>query len=206
MNVRVLNSNESFKFDEASDDDSGSEDSSSDEETTPVKLSSQKLFDSFLQSYQNLLKDQPLLRKSLSCALVCALGSTFGNLHLTSNNSKTTGPPRRKALSNSLTNLQRFSEIGAFALYGGLVGGPMTHFWTRWLERHALSIYQSTSWNLLLDQLIAQPPMLLLMHLTLDMAGAAIREVPQAWNRSLERTGRSLVASWRFWPAAVYIM
>lgn len=196
-----MNSSESYKFEEESDND----DDSSDGEAAPARMISQNLFDSMIQYYLNFLEGQPLLGKSFTCAFVCAFGAALGNLHKTPSNS-TTGTTRRKSISNSLTPLQRLSEIAAFALYGGLVGGPLTHFWNRWLERNAKNLHRSTSWNILLDQLIAQPPMLFLMHLMLDMAGAAIRETPQAWNRSLERTGHSLVASWRFWPAAVYIM
>ena len=205
MSFRMMNSPNSFQFEE--EDSSDSDDSQSDEEDEAmVRLQSQNPFDSALQAYLNFLEDQPLVGKSVTCAFVCALGAALGNVHTTTT-SRTTknGAPRRTTISTSkISALQRVSEIGAFALYGGLVGGPLTHFWTQWLARNASSMHRSTS--LLLDQLIAQPPMLFLMHLTLDMAGAALREGPQAWNRSFERTGQSLVASWRFWPAAVYIM
>lgn len=120
--------------------------------------------------------------------------------------------PNKTAKSNNnnrqVSAVQTISFIIAFAMYGGLVGGPLTLFWTLWLEKRSngSQMNRSTSWNLLLDQLVAQPPMLLLMHLTLDMAGAAIREIPRSWNRSLARTGQSVVASWRFWPAAIYLI
>lgn len=134
-----------------------------------------------------------------------ALGGILRNLSFLMN-------PNKTAKSNNnnrqVSAVQTISFIIAFAMYGGLVGGPLTLFWTLWLEKRSngSQMNRSTSWNLLLDQLVAQPPMLLLMHLTLDMAGAAIREIPRSWNRSLARTGQSVVASWRFWPAAIYLM
>ena len=102
----------------------------------------------------------------------------------------------------STTKLQQLAEIAAFALYGGLVGGPLTHYWNQWLDKHQ----QEQSWKVLVDQLLAQPPLLFLMHIVLDMAGAAVQELPRAWNRSLQKTGKSVVMSWRFWPLAIYLM
>ena len=198
-----MNSADSFKFEDDANEDEDDDASEQEEQA----ISSQRLdffqnpFDTMIQSYLDCLEDDPLVTKSVTCAVVSALGAILGNLPLSQSEAQ-----RKKQGSSNHSGLQKISEVCAFALYGGLVGGPLTHFWTQWLERNVRKAHRSTSWSLLVDQLIAQPPMLFLMHLTLDMAGAAFREAPRAWNRSLERTGQSVVASWRFWPAAVYIM
>ncbi|CAB9521058.1 peroxisomal membrane protein [Seminavis robusta] len=184
----------SFNFD--GDDDKEELDSdllevpSSPKPGNPLKI--------LLKGYQDRLEKNPLVTKSITCACVSALGSLLS--HVNDNNPQGPSPSGNKP--PTATKLQQLAEIAAFALYGGLVGGPLTHFWNQWLEREA----GSTSWKVLVDQLIAQPPMLFLMHVVLDMAGAAVQELPKAWNRSLQKTGQSVVMSWRFWPLAVYII
>lgn len=155
-------------------------------------MPSQDPFDTLLKAYMRRLERNPLLVKAITCSVVSALGALVDQLASRSSSSKRTN---RQPTSSS--------KILSFALYGGLVGGPMGHFWNQWLNENVN--IKSTSWGLLVDQLIAQPPMLFLMHVVLDMAGAAVHELPFAWSRSIERTGRSVVSSWRFWPLAVYI-
>jgi hypothetical protein len=185
-----MNSSASFNFDADEDPDDDN------------RFGSRDLSESFLNSldrwskaYWDRLEENPLVTRSITCAIISALGALFGNgLGGGSHNSKAKS---RK--------LQKLSEVTAFALYGGLVGGPLAHYWNQWLTIQTRQ-QLSTSWSLLVDQLIAQPPMLFLMHLVLDMAGAAVQELPRALHRSFERTGQSLVMSWRFWPVAVYLM
>jgi hypothetical protein len=59
---------------------------------------------------------------------------------------------------------------------------------------------------MLIDQLIAQPPRLLLMFLFLDVSKSAMRAFPGAMNRSLSSLGEAVADSWRFWPISLYIM
>jgi hypothetical protein len=59
---------------------------------------------------------------------------------------------------------------------------------------------------MLIDQLIAQPPQLLLMFLFLDVTKSAIRAFPGAMHRSLPNLGEAVADSWRFWPVSVYLM
>jgi len=203
---------ESFRFEDESssssnggNDDENSQDDSVSATATAIAATNAR-FQNMIQSYLNRLEDAPLVTKSITCALVSAFGALLSLPFHSPRIRSSSGIHHSLKNPESSSALTKASEVCAFAVYGGLVGGPLTHCWTKWLERHADILPQSTSWNILMDQLIAQPPMLFLMHLTLDMAGAAVREAPSAWNRSLERTGQSVVASWRFWPAAVYLI
>ena len=224
---------ESFRFDEDNEGDSGDGDeghtgdnseSNDRRRSNTLSLQQQQLqrptpwYDVWMQAYLDRLEQKPLTTKAITCSLVSALGALWGNL----STHNQTYQHRRQHVSdskNSTTHsnsdstsmlLYKISEICAFALYGGLIGGPLTHYWNEWLEqkrqKNSASSSNSSSWNLLLDQLVAQPPMLFLMHLVLDMVGAGVRQIPYSWNRALERTGPSVVLSWRYWPIVMYIM
>jgi hypothetical protein len=188
-----MNRADSYRFDASEDDED-------EEEVSPCDANTQNLLDNLLKEYLNRLESQPLKTKSITCAIVSALGALLGNLQSkgTRNNSN--------AKNSDHSALHKISEIIAFAVYGGLVGGPLTHYWNQWLDSNSEKSATSASWNMILDQLVAQPPMLFVMHVLLDMTGSAIREIPRAWNRSLARTGPSVVLNWRFWPAAVYLV
>jgi hypothetical protein len=57
---------------------------------------------------------------------------------------------------------------------------------------------------MLLDQLVVQPPLLVVMFVFLDMTRAALREFRPSIGRTLSTVGPTVVSSWRFWPIAVY--
>ena len=186
----------SYTFDEDESYTEGGDDQNNNR--TDLTKNSQGFFE---MVYFDNLRKHPLKTKAITCALVSSLGAALGNFYSTD--------PRLKHKKPETTTAQKTSEIIAFAFYGGAIGGPLTHYWDQWLEdRGAIKVEsrQKKSWNMLLDQLIAQPPLLFLMHLMLDMTGAAIRELPKSWNRSLARTADTAVLSWRFWPVALYLM
>jgi hypothetical protein len=203
----------SFTFDAGEEDENSHQD-----DTATLSLYASR----WSKAYWDCLEENPLVTKSITCAIVSALGALLGNNGLLSaasqqnqnqTNSSTTKQQQGKTPPKDKSNLllHKISEVVAFAFYGGLVGGPLAHYWNQWLTSHHhhhrhTSTVSSASWSLLIDQLIAQPPMLFLMHLVLDMTGAAVKELPLALHRSWERTGPSLVTSWRFWPVAVYVM
>jgi hypothetical protein len=186
-----MNHSDSYNFDD-DQEDSDEELKMCDPVTSPNIP--QSPLDILLNAYSRRLETHPVQTKAIACSIVSALGALIGNL----------GSSSKRTNRQKMSSLQKLSEVCAFALYGGLVGGPMAHFWNQWLDENIK--IKSTSWGLLMDQLIAQPPMLFLMHVVLDMAGSAVHELPAAWSRSMQRTGRSVVSSWRFWPAAIYIM
>lgn len=176
------------------DDEEENDERANGDPLAPPTIPEQDPLDIIFKAYIHRLETRPVLTKAVACSVMSALGALLGNLGSTS----------KRTNRQPMSSLQKLSEVCAFALYGGLVGGPMAHYWNQWLDSHVK--IKSISWGLLVDQLIAQPPMLFLMHVVLDMAGAAVHELPQAMSRSIQRTGRSVVSSWRFWPAAVYIM
>jgi hypothetical protein len=167
--------------------------------SAPSASISNLVCEGWLDAYLDRLQRYPLQTKAITCSIISALGAILGNFY--------SSDPRLKHKKAESTTLQKVTEVISFAFYGGVVGGPMTHFWNQWLEDNdIMKSRHNKSWNMMLDQLVAQPPMLFLMHLILDMTGAALRELPRSWNRSIARTGPSAVLSWRFWPAAVYLM
>ena len=186
-----MSSSASFNFDD--DDDDIGDTRKVIDPLAPPAIAIDPL-DILLKAYMQRLEARPILTKAITSSVVSALGAIVGNA----------GSSSKRTNRQAMSALQKLSEVCAFALYGGLVGGPLAHCWNEWLDKNVK--IKSTSWGLLVDQLIVQPPMLFLMHVVLDMAGAAVHELPVAWSRAMQRTGRSVVSSWRFWPAAVYIM
>mmetsp|Transcript_39364 Transcript_39364/g.80311 ORF Transcript_39364/g.80311 Transcript_39364/m.80311 type:complete len:92 (-) Transcript_39364:942-1217(-) len=57
---------------------------------------------------------------------------------------------------------------------------------------------------MLIDQLLVQPPLLVLMFVFMDMTKAAMREIRPSLGKTLSTVGPTVVSSWRFWPFAVY--
>lgn len=186
-----MNSRASFNFGREEDDEDETR-----EDMLALSPSSnpENPLDLLTKSYMRRLESHPIMTKAITCSVVSALGALLGNM----------GSPSKRTNRQAMSPLKKLSEVVAFALYGGLIGGPVSHYWNEWLDKNVK--IKSTSWGLLVDQLLAQPPSLFLMHVLLDMFGAGIHELPAAWSRAMQRTGRSVVSSWRFWPAAIYVM
>jgi hypothetical protein len=57
---------------------------------------------------------------------------------------------------------------------------------------------------MLVDQFFIQPPLILLLYVSIDVVKAGLREVTPAIQRSMAILGPVVVSSWRFWPVALY--
>jgi hypothetical protein len=58
---------------------------------------------------------------------------------------------------------------------------------------------------MLVDQIMIQPPMILLMYMSLDVVKAGLQEALPSIHRNLATLAPVVVDSWRFWPVALYI-
>jgi len=69
-----------------------------------------------LDKYNDALDSNPLLTKSATAALISGAGAAMG----------------------SKLTTKRVNWIGvlSFALHGGLVNGPLSHYWFKWLDEH----------------------------------------------------------------------
>jgi hypothetical protein len=157
-----------------------------------------------LAQYNRALDKHPLIAKSLTAALVQGLGAALASVMVKepSNGSKSRGTSRGSTVTN--TNRQPliyWVDVFAFALHGGLVNGPVGHYWFEWLSKHGPS---SSFYSMLIDQLLVQPPLLAFMFVFLDATRAALRELQPSLGRTLHAVGPTIQKSWRFWPIAVF--
>jgi hypothetical protein len=88
--------------------------------TTPAASSRVGLFTRYLK----FMDRQPLLGKSLTAAIIGALGSALGS-YLASKSKGTSAALKSKQRQVSIDWLDVFS----FAIYGGFVGGPLGQYW-----------------------------------------------------------------------------
>lgn len=58
---------------------------------------------------------------------------------------------------------------------------------------------------MLADQILIQPPMILLMYVSLDVAKAGLHDVLPSFHRNLSTLAPVVVSSWRLWPVALYL-
>jgi len=152
----------------------------------------EKVDDSDLLSRYNALLDAyPVYTKVLTSFFVQGVGALLGS-YLTSRSGKRRG--EKKGVE--------WAEIFAFMIHGGLVNAPICHYWFEWLEKNGP---KSTFKSMLLDQLVVQPPLLLLMFITIDATKAALREIRPSLSRNITAVRPTLVNSWKFWPLAVYL-
>ena len=93
-------------------------------------------------------------------------------------------------------------QVLCFGLYGGLVGGPVSHRWNAFLQQN---FHDSQNFAVLVDQLIGQPPQIMLMFVFLDLAKSAITNVPNAASLAWTKLGTALATSWRLWPLSIYV-
>jgi hypothetical protein len=122
-----------------------------------------------------------LLTKSCTAALISGAGAALGS-----------------KLTSKKVN---WVSVVAFSLHGGLVNGPVGHYWFKWLSENV----KSPGKAMLLDQLVVQPPLCALMFVLLDCFSAAIRETPKSIMRTRRNVGGVVVNSWKFWPFAVLL-
>mmetsp|Transcript_10964 Transcript_10964/g.16756 ORF Transcript_10964/g.16756 Transcript_10964/m.16756 type:complete len:236 (-) Transcript_10964:91-798(-) len=164
----------------------------------PILLSPSEL----LNRYNKLLDRYPLRTKMVTSAIVSAFGSALGSFLSSSNaNNKQSNNQRQ---SSSRIN---WVDVFSYAIHGGLINAPICHYWFEWLATNGPS---SNTSSVLVDQLVVQPPLLILMFVCLDVLRANIRasigqfREENVVGKALSAAGPAVVDSWRFWPFAVY--
>jgi len=157
----------------------------------------------WLNRYNKLLDTYPLRTKMLTSAIVSAFGSALGS-YLSSANAKVGTSNKRDTRKGSRID---WVDVLAFAIHGGLINAPLCHYWFDWLAEHGPS---SNTASVLVDQLVVQPPLLVVMFVCLDMLRAYIRTTITQFreasivSNALKMAPPVIVTSWRFWPVAVY--
>lgn len=156
-----------------------------------------------LNRYNKLLDRYPLRTKMITSAVVSAFGSALGSLLSSSSSNNNNHNKRQKS---SLTRIN-WVDVFSYAIHGGLVNAPICHYWFEWLATNGPS---SNTASVLVDQLVVQPPLLVLMFVCLDVIRANIRASIDQFReanvvgKALTTAGPAVVDSWRFWPFAVY--
>lgn len=100
-----------------------------------------------LGRYNDLLDRHPLRTKMCTSFCVSAFGSALGSY-------LSAGSARREK-----STLKRIDwvDVLSYAIHGGIVNAPISHYWFEWLSRHGPS---SNTKSVLVDQLAVQPPLL----------------------------------------------
>ncbi|KAK1746507.1 Mpv17/PMP22 family protein [Skeletonema marinoi] len=158
-----------------------------------------------LNRYNKLLDRYPLRTKMITSAVVSAFGSALGSFLSSSNtNNNNNKPSNNKRQSPSRIN---WVDVFSYAIHGGIINAPICHYWFEWLATNGPS---SNTSSVLVDQLVVQPPLLVLMFVCLDVLRANIRasigqfREANVVGKALSAAGPAVVDSWRFWPFAVY--
>lgn len=157
-----------------------------------------------LNRYNKLLDRYPLRTKMITSALVSAFGSALGSFLSSTTNSNAIKSRNKRLKSLSSIN---WVDVLSYAIHGGLINAPICHYWFEWLATNGPS---SNTASVLVDQLVVQPPLLVLMFVCLDVFRANIRasvgqfREANVVGKALTATGPAIVDSWRFWPFAVY--
>jgi len=155
-----------------------------------------------LNRYNKLLDRYPLRTKMITSAVVSAFGSALGSFLSSSHTNKP--PSNNKRQSSSRIN---WVDVFSYAIHGGLINAPICHYWFEWLATYGPS---SNAASVLVDQLVVQPPLLVLMFVCLDVIRANIRasigqfREANVVGKAFTAAGPAVVDSWRFWPFAVY--
>ena len=158
-----------------------------------------------LNAYNKILDEHPLRTKMITSAVVSAFGSALGSFLSSSANSTRRTSSRK---SDSVFSRINWVDVLSYALHGGLINAPLSHYWFEWLSANGPS---SNTASVLVDQLVVQPPLLVLMFVCLDVCRANIRATINQFrearvvSNALTNVGPTVVASWRFWPFAVYL-
>jgi len=79
----------------------------------------------WLTRYMILLEERPLLAKSVTSAVIGALGSLLGSYNKTSTDKRSVRRPGEESFPAGVD----WAEVFSFALYGALVGGPIEYVW-----------------------------------------------------------------------------
>jgi hypothetical protein len=158
----------------------------------------------WLSAYNRILDRHPLQTKMITSAIVSAFGSALGSYLSASANKRGRADKRKESVFSKIN----WTDVLSYAIHGGLINAPICHYWFEWLSVHGPS---SNTASVLVDQLVVQPPLLVLMFVCLNVFRANIRATINQFTKarvisnSLANAGPAVVASWRFWPFAVYL-
>lgn len=110
----------------------------------------------WLLRYNRLLDLYPLQTKMCTSFLVSAFGSALGS-YSSAMKSKKHGQIICKSKRESKLSKINWVDVLAYAIHGALINTPICHYWYEWLSVHGPS---SNTANVLVDQLVVQPPLL----------------------------------------------
>lgn len=162
----------------------------------------------WLNAYNKMLDRHPLRTKMITSFIVSAFGSALGSYLSANNKGGVKSSTRRNGRTESAFSKINWVDVISYAIHGGLINAPLSHYWFEWLSMNGPS---SNTASVLVDQLVVQPPLLLLMFVCLDICRANIRATMNQFrearviSNALSNVGPTVVASWRFWPFAVYL-
>mmetsp|Transcript_22532 Transcript_22532/g.54474 ORF Transcript_22532/g.54474 Transcript_22532/m.54474 type:complete len:248 (-) Transcript_22532:1022-1765(-) len=166
----------------------------------------------WLNRYNKLLDRYPLRTKMCTSFLVSAFGSTLGSYLSSSATEGREKLTRRdgnscKSMPKPASTTINWVDVFSYAIHGALINAPISHFWFEWLSVNGPS---SNTASVLVDQLVVQPPLLVLMFVCLDVLRASIRATIHQFkyanvvSKSVTNALQVVPNSWRFWPFAVY--
>ena len=128
--------------------------------TIPPRPSSDS---SLLARYNKLLDRYPLQTKMITSFCVSAFGSALGSYLSASAKedrerrlAKSNGQVCRDGHSSMLSKVN-WVDVLSYAIHGGLINAPISHYWFEWLSANGPS---SNTASVLVDQLVVQPPLL----------------------------------------------
>lgn len=132
---------------------------------------------------------------------VSAFGSALGSYlsSLDGKKSPNQGRPRQPRID--------WIEVFSYAIHGGLINAPISHYWFEWLSEHGPG---SDTKSVLVDQLVVQPPLAVLMFTCLDVIRASLKAATSQFleagvvSKAIQNAAPAVVASWRFWPFVLY--
>ena len=158
---------------------------------------------SLLTRYNRMLDKYPLRTKMATSFAVSAFGSALGS-YLSSVDGKKSpkqGRPGQRAARID------WLDVLSYAIHGGLINAPISHYWFEWLSEHGPD---SETNSVLVDQLVVQPPLLVLMFTCIDVIRASLKAATSQFveagvvSKALQNAAPAVVASWRFWPFVVF--
>lgn len=100
-----------------------------DEEDEKYTVNDETRDDDLLTLYNNLLDTKPVVTKAITAAFISGLGAALGSYLSNSANNK--NPSKRRVIDskNIKTNGVNWLDVFVFSLHGGLIGGPVGHYW-----------------------------------------------------------------------------
>ena len=116
----------------------------------------------WLNRYNRMLDRYPLQTKMISSFVLSAFGSALGSYLSAGEKSKAKARSTNNGQTCKAESILTKSSIDwvnvlSYAIHGGLINAPISHFWFEWL---AVNGPPSKTASVLLDQLVVQPPLL----------------------------------------------